>query len=262
VTKRKNWRCVSRGVATYILDLNTLRPHTAVFLWEEPTVPVEWEMGWVRRWTADFLVHILVTTLTTNFPVHILVTTLTTNFLVHILVLTLTTNFPVHILVTTLTTNFSVHILVMTLTTNFPVHILVTTLTTNSFWGSREMKRAEHRVGWLSCNWALYCDSHTFWCYFCSKPSLPTLNMFGAVFIDTFATVYKIMLHDISEYPSGLELFLHLLHVSLMWCWNLYKLWLVWVIHIFSSYHEVNTSCLGYRNKSVNAVWESKNKMH
>jgi hypothetical protein len=100
-------------------------------------------------------------------------------------------------------------------------------------WSSKEIKWAEHRLGLMSCNWALYCNSRIFWCYFCSKPSSPTLNMFGAVFIETFAAVYQSMLYHISEYHIVLELFLHLLHVSLTWCWTPYTLWSVWVTYVY-----------------------------
>jgi len=63
-----------------------------------------------------------------------------------------------------------------------------------------------------------------FWCFFCCTPSSSTRNMEGAVFIETLAAVYQNMLYHFSKYDSVLELFLHLLNISMMLCWTLYRL--------------------------------------
>lgn len=132
-----------------------------------------------------------------------------------------------------------------------------TILTTNALWGSKEMKWAEHRLGFMSCNWSLYCNSHVL-VFLLLYAFIVYPEHGGSSFhwnIGSCVPKYVVSLLKISQclgdFPPP---------PKYIWCCaEPFTDYSSSELHICSSYLAVNTFCLGYRNKSVNALWESKN---
>jgi hypothetical protein len=145
-------------------------------------------------------------------------------------------------------------------TTDCPVHILVTSLTTNALWGSK--KRNELNTDMAACHATELC--------------IATAIYFGVSFPVCFHHLPRTWREQFSFEHWQLSTKVCCItsqNITMSWSFSSTSQMPLWraepftdygssELHTFSSYVAVNTLCLGYRNKSLNAVWKSKNKMH